>query len=291
MFSGFLAVCAALMLDRLIAGDPEYRRMAWFQNYVDRIHGVPGLRNLTLHPVGPLLVLGPGLILTQWVDALVEGLWFGGLSLVYGTLLLLYCLGPRNLERQADDFLEAVIRGDGEAQHAIATSMDSAGSGDDPLPRRVSLGILVEANERMMAPVFWFLVLGPLGAVLVRGTSLLRAEETGSRRAGALWALRLAGILDWLPVRLLAVGYAVTGAFDPVVGRLRRSLWDVEEPVYERNRTLLRDAGACALIGGEPVLAEEGDTEAQVRSALALVTRAMVAWLALFAAVLIGILL
>ncbi|WP_185235867.1 histidine kinase [Teredinibacter franksiae] len=69
--------------------------------------------------------------------------------------------------------------------------------------------------ERMFAVLFWFFVLGPVGALLYRLTFLFSHEAQPEDDLGR----RLRWILEWPAVRLLGLSFALTGNF---VGCFRR---------------------------------------------------------------------
>lgn len=282
-----ITVFISLVLERVIGNIDQSRRTDWFDDYVEWVYRHLNFGGILFRPVGPVVILGPLLLLVQFVAGMVQGGLFGLLSVAFGVVVLLYCYGPRDLERDVDDFLEALGRNDLEQEREIARHFSDAGGDEGGLERQVLEGILVEANSRVFAVIVWFLLLGPLGAVLYRSACLLLAVEDAANRPSALWAMRLLGILDWLPVRLLALGYAVMGAFDGAFARLRRDALSVEEPLYERNRLLLREAGTEALQLDRQWERARDDPEIPFRAALSLATRAVLGWLGLLVVVLI----
>lgn len=282
-----IIVFLSLVLERVIGNIDESRRTDWFDDYVAWVYRHLNFGGILFRPVGPLVILGPLLLLAQLLTAMVQEGFFGLLSIAFGVVVLLYCYGPRDLERDVDDFLEALTRNDLERAREIARHFSVNGDDEERPKGQVLEGILVEANSRIFGVIIWFLLLGPLGAVLYRGACLLLAVEDAANRPSAIWAMRLLGILDWLPVRLLALGYAVMGAFDGAFSRLRRDVLSVEEPLYERNRLLLREAGIEALQVDRQWEQSREDPEAPFRAALSLATRAVVGWLVLLALVMV----
>jgi len=63
--------------------------------------------------------------------------------------------------------------------------------------------------ERMFAVLFWFFVLGPVGALLYRLTFLFVSQVQPENDA----AHRLRWIMEWPAVRLLGLSFALTGNF------------------------------------------------------------------------------
>ena len=86
-----------------------------------------------------------------------------------------------------------------------------------------------------LAPLFWFVVGGPVGPVLLMGYAFLRAWQTWLARYLTPHERLLSGIdailhvLDWLPVRLVGVVYALIGHGEKHCQRGLR-LWATDTP-------------------------------------------------------------
>ena len=119
------------------------------------------------------------------------------------------------------------------------------------------------ANRHVFAPLLWFVLLGPAGALLYRLTHLLDAcwrvpaQRTTDLPADAApldvttaeagefgwFAHRAFSLLDWLPVRLTAIAFAVAGNFEDAVNcwRTQAANWP------DRDNAVLLASGAGAL--------------------------------------------
>ncbi len=161
-----------------------------------------------------LLLLLPLAVVALWLS-LVEGRLFGVLSLLSWVVIILACLGCPNFRSAYHTYLRASCRGDESACEAakqiLTTDACPYGSGDQGL---CSLGNrLAWINFRFYACVMlWTALAGPYGAVLyatARGLSgKTDLPASLQQRAGQLlhW-------LEWLPVRITALGYALVGDF------------------------------------------------------------------------------
>jgi membrane protein required for beta-lactamase induction len=211
-----ISVLIGIALDRLLTQLQEYRKYRGFLHYVDwiryRFNG-PMLD----HFGGVMLVLLPvwGLIwsLQVWTDEWL----FGLVKLVFSTAVFIYCLGPRDLAMDVDtwcevcDSLHPALRLRAAAQ--LLGVSDELPENVEDNTRSVTSGVLVQANERLFGVLFWFVLLGPLGAVMWRSSSLLQRHYRFDGEFG-LAAGWLFGLLIWLPARLLALAYALSGHFD-----------------------------------------------------------------------------
>lgn len=85
---------------------------------------------------------------------------------------------------------------------------------------------------------FWFVVLGPLGAVWVRLIPLWSTIEPTSQASPQRLTpgQRMAGILHWLPTRLAGLGFALCGRFGRALEQLLESLyWADNLDAHNRN--------------------------------------------------------
>ena len=90
-----------------------------------------------------------------------------------------------------------------------------------------------------LAPLFWFVVGGPWGPVLLMGYAFLRAWQTWLARYLTPHERLLSGIdailhvLDWLPVRLVGVVYALIGHGEKALPAWFASLGDRHTSQYQ----------------------------------------------------------
>jgi len=129
--------------------------------------------------------------------------------------------------------------------------------------------IFIAANRRIFGVVFWFIVLGPCGAVLYRAITLSSASFPKQDAAPELLqdARSIESVLDWIPVRILTCVFALGGHFVKVFSCWRK------QPVFglEMNEMLLAECGAAAL--GNDEFVQDGSME---RSAIGLLDRSFI---------------
>jgi adenosylcobinamide-phosphate synthase len=195
-----MTVIAALTLEWLI-GDPDNRwhPVAWFGHWVnwcesflyadDRKQGVI---------TGAFVIIVPLMLL--WLLHTLFG-W------LFDILLLWSSIGWKSLFEHVSNVLNADSLA--EAQVAVSrivsrdtTDMDMADT------RRAALESLAEnASDAVLAPLFWFALLGPLGAGLYRMINTLDAmwgyRNARYERFG--WcAAKVDDAVNWLPARIAA---------------------------------------------------------------------------------------
>lgn len=153
---------------------------------------------------------------------------------------------------------------------------------------------LVLSHRYVFAPMFWFVVApGPLGPLVYRMAWLLDEQWTGSLRNApfARFARRAFDALDWIPVRLTAISFAIVGDFEDAVYCWREQArgW------FQSNQgILLASAGGALGVRLGDVLHQHGtlsyrpelgigdEADADyLQSAVGLVWRALLLWLGL----------
>ena len=192
----------------------KLRRYSWFDTYsqwmMEKLEGQP----LYDSPVGVVLVLAP-LVLAVWlVDAMLGGV-LSLFSFLFGIVVLLFCLGPRTLSRDVHNYLDAAEAGDQELAREYAVHILGRPADEQPkqLADCVKKAILVQANDRIIAVMFWFAILGPVGAVMFRAGSLLKDESVMVSDKFSQSVNDLFWVMNWIPTRLSIVGYALAGNF------------------------------------------------------------------------------
>ena len=211
----FLTILLVLFIDRVLWDGAPHREHAWFGRYLARINSNNWLSEKAW---GPLVVLVPPLLLIGWLQVTLPA--FGTLfefALAAGILLM--SIGPRDLGRDADAYLEARGADDRAAAAQLAEHLTGGIPAGEDRDRAVSDGILAGACHRLIGPLFWFVLFGPIGAAAYRLSRLFsRRLAAGPDPLSPLArsAAAVSFVLDWAPVRVTAAGYAVAGNFDAV---------------------------------------------------------------------------
>ncbi|MEO1827720.1 MAG: regulatory signaling modulator protein AmpE [Pseudomonas sp.] len=216
---------------------------------------------LLLVPLLPVALLQAWLVTQGW----------GLLTLLFYVLVLLACMGRSDpLGRMTERFEAALARGDVEAAALVAEHEQGVLGGDSADVLAAMRAVLVrEILHGYVVTVFWFVLLGPVGAL---GYRLLRLRLARDAPAGEP-VTALAHALEWLPARLLAASFALVGHFDHVRQVLADALlsWDVSAD------DLVARTAEAALTGGEGRLADEADSGA-LADTRTLLKRALLAW-------------
>lgn len=292
-----IALLIGILIERLATRLFHWRRLRWLDRLIDRGFD-QAARFGNLPALIPIIALAALLALPVLVVVLMLGdVLFGFAYLALAIAVLFFSLGPKDIGEDVDEYCEALEVEDEErvAQTAMALA-------EGPVPaemreriRRVEAAVCVQANNRLFAVIFWFVVLGPLGAWVYRVTDLIRRRAVFNAARSADESARTAALRDagtmlhgWLafvPARLTAIGYAVAGHFDAALAAWRAGSAEPAVSMSQASEELLARVGAGALALGE--LENETATERGIRGARAantLVFRLLLIWAVVIAA-------
>ena len=232
------------------------------------------------------------------------------LGLAWNVLVLYGAMGFRRFSHAASALVEAFRANDVTAARRALAAWRGGYTAELSSQEVARLAIergLVDAYRHVFAVLFWFLVLpGPLGAVLYWCVHLLSREWAGAAtgeedtpltRTRALFGEpvhALLRFLDWLPVRLTALSFAIVGDFEDAAycWRMQPETWNTEEGGVPMGLLLASGAGALGVTIGGPLAMPAGPPRMRpelglgdaaepemLPSAVGLVWRALVLWL------------
>ena len=216
-----IIIIISLWAERNIGKWQEIRKLPWLASYfqfMERSLGRPGFWQGIWGVVLMLLPLLLSIALVYWL------LWmlFIPLAYLFALLVLIMTLGPMQLDAQVKQFMECRKSGDEQAAvyHAQSITLDGHLSHGDNILPEVLKGILLQASARYFTIIFWFSVLGPVGAVLARALQMVEQWSAPEREEGEsfetgfyLAAARLRDWMEWPVVRIVALGFGLSGSF------------------------------------------------------------------------------
>ena len=294
----FFTILAALLIERARPLPWADTLLGALHRYTDRLAHDLNAGRSTHGAVGWLAAVCP------WVlAALVAYYLLRSLNPALGwlwTVLVLYaCLGFREVVTALREIFDALRGGDLDRARELLARWRGEPAGpyaEADIAKAAVETALLRAHREVFGVIFWFVLLpGPAGALLYR----LAAEmdrRWGQRRdaefrAFGRFSARAFHALDWLPVRLSAVGFAIAGNFEDAVAtwRSHAQAWlDATQGIL-----LASGAGALGVRLGGPLPLEAGvdfrpdlgggelpDADT-LQSALYLLWRTLIVWLVL----------
>jgi membrane protein required for beta-lactamase induction len=284
-----IALALGLLLEHVATAVLHLRELRWFDRYYDTA--------LALIAGQPRWMIYAGLIVTLALPALPvllvslalqsEEIPWDVAYLSFAVLVVFFCLGPRDLASEVDEFCDARDRGDQAAADRVLLEMAEAERPRTSDIEVVEDAIFVQSNNRIFGVIFWFVVLGPVGAWAFRVSDLLRRRAVFEHMRGGraseetLVAIEaIYGLLKWIPARLAMLGYAMSGSFDDAMNAWRAELVGTGMPIDQRNDLLIARVGKAAMAG---FLSEVANSSAAARNSMRIVRRTVFIWVSVIA--------
>jgi AmpE protein len=280
-----LVVLIALGLLHVAPQLGRWRGDGWFRRWIAQLGDTSGAARVAV----ALLLPAALCVLVVWMlgwSPLGELL-----RLLFALAVLLYCFGPREFEVD----LEAILRAPDDASREAAAQA-LADDGNPVAWNAPALGeaVAYAALRRRFAVLFWFFLLGPVGALLYRlGQTLGRSDSLHLDSATRRVAEQVANALDWLPAQLLTFTLAVVGHWDAVIDAWRR--WHSQAAPtswYSSGPGFLGAAARADVVtdieAGDGYAEEHSDPLGELRRLQGALLRALLAWLSVVALVVIG---
>lgn len=274
-----ITIILGLLFDRAFRHLHDLRDLSWFEYYAELVAGFMPSHNGILTTIAILILPLLAVAGIQWM---LHDLIFNIPALLFGILVFAYCLGPACLSSDIEYYLDARRMGDeDEALHyAAALTERAASTAPDQQTSDVTRAILHVANERIFSVIFWFVILGPIGAVLYRLVTYLGKIEDMDPNTRSITNF-LQGMLSWAPARMLALGYALTGHFDGAVQAFSNR--PHEPDLMLANYDVLVITGMGALRDHEST-----DEVSAILAARNLIMRSIMVWIAVLAVMTLG---
>lgn len=311
----FFSIFLALVLEQarpLAPNNPVYQAIEQWSAWVARTLDA-GVRHIawatwTLATVAPALLAVLLHVLAQW------GL--GWLAAVLWHVALLYVtLGFRQFSHHFTTIRDALDEGDENKARELLAQWQQVQVGEiarSEIVRHVIEYSVIAAHRHVFGVFFWYAVLstvglGPAGAVVYRLAEYVQRRWQGQAQADGGVSAMLAEVatqawqvLDWLPARATALGFAIVGSFEDAMDGWRHHAQKF--PQDNDGVILAATAGAINVqLGGARLARSDGEEAeasgddggastpgrpaepAHLASVVGLVWRSVIMWLVLVA--------
>lgn len=237
-----LVIVFCLMSERFLVHILARQRFSWFSTYYKFMNQYASNTRIFSYPWAKFfLIVSPFVLGSYILLHVLSGFVFGFIGLLLQVVIFYYCLGPEN------PFYPT----------RVASSSDL---------KQMTGEYLANVNEQLFAVIFWYIILGPVGALLYRLTSLCQYQENIQKQAHGLM-----NVLNWVPARLTSLTYLVVGHFQKALPFFSNYFWSIPGD----NKTLLSMCGVEAL---------DGDSDkVEIVQAEVMVEHALIVWLVVLA--------
>ncbi len=283
LLAALLVIAGAYALPDLA----RWRDFSWLKIWLSQAASTRAGATHSRYPIVLLpLILFAVCALVQFA---LQHVLFGLPAFAFGVVVLFYCWGPRELD--AD--IEAVLKApDSDRRAAAAQALRP-----DPATATLLLesGPLVEATfasalSRTFGVLFWFVILGPAGALGYRVAQLIARHAAFTSEVDVNQRMqldRVALVLDWAPAHLIALTLALVSEFDAVI-----KIWRDYHAAHGNGYFtldlgflgVLARAGVDAdVVAGDGYATEISNPLVELADARRVLRRILVAWLAVIA--------
>ncbi len=275
----FLAILIALLLERITPDLVAYRQFRWLRGYSLQMSDLFRIERLGAWMAVTVLIL-PLLLAIWFLSGIFENSLSGLFNLVFEVFIVFMCLGPRDLNKEVEQYLDAIEIGD-DSRKLNAASRLTGESTENNLGQvtRVCQLLFVEANSRIFAILFWFALIGPEAAVLYRLLQQFRQQNIMPEAQAQINQniSLLIGLMDWIPARISLFAFMLSGSFEEGMKAFRRGCQNAVD-VYEENHELLQNVGYHALSLPHSIENSEQAMDL-IRKSRGLILRSLTVWL------------
>lgn len=295
----FLSLIVVLLLVQWWGSGAPLQYDAWFIRWLNTLNASRFIANAPLlHLL--LAIAIPSLILALFVYAIAMFLSANWLFFIYVPVLL-YSLGRGNFSAEVKAYIAASERGDNVIASKLTDELRGGAVSEESCPDVESWPMLHSETlrvisyrgfERMFAVLFWFFILGALGALLYRLSVIYRERETVAVAHGRL-AARWLWLMEWPAVRVMGLTWALVGNFETCYRCWQARLLDVKHSSMALLNKSLRGAlgvddpvlGNCDAGENEPVVNpnEPAYSLSLIKNSLPLFSRSLLLWVCVIA--------
>lgn len=273
-----------LGLERYFSVGEKLKRFFWFDEYLTRLHQVVGKQSWFKGIGGTLLTIAAIPLIVTFACFLLKSFSSQSVGMliwmILSTVILLYCIGPFDIYRQVQSYLNT--QGKHSTSDIENQLLDGASATES---HAITKSIFWQSNQSLFGVLFWFMLFGIFGALLYRCTVLLReAIQRGNKQfaSHAANVQQIQNVLDWIPVRIFTLFFALVGQFSTSF-----TYW-MENLIagLNHNRRFISEGGLIALGISQGSKSAGGAEEYQ--AALSLIDRSLIIFLAIVALFTLG---
>lgn len=148
---------------------------------------------------------------------------------------LLYSFGRGNLEESIRHYHDHLKSGDVQAAYHDASAFAARGeelsaANWTEMHDQVAAAVSYRYFEHFFAVIFWFLLAGPVGALVYRLAELQTDSKAFSDPKTVHLGERVLRVMEWVPVRLFGMTLAIVGNFTGCIHRVVDSIVRFNQP-------------------------------------------------------------
>lgn len=216
-----LAILISLAIEHYVNTITQFRNYNWIRSFSDWVKekfSKTEFWNDTLGLIATILI-------PMFVCAIIFGALnnaMGLLGFLFSLLVLVYCIGPTRVLYTVRLYLDAAEHEDEHSSKTYLSDIMGTESAElnDDTNEKICTKLFISTNEGILSIFFWFILLGPMGALMCRMVSILynNSQEQAEGEEQEFTEFNnstrmLYAILLWLPSQITMLTYAITGSF------------------------------------------------------------------------------
>ena len=213
MLESTLCLIMALTLDRVLGEPSRFHPLIGYGSLIQRIETIAYRPRILSGLLATVTAILPVMLVAYWLFHQLSGPAHWLLSIVTAYL----CVGHQSLRQHAYQVRDQLRTGNlikARIFTGYLVSRDTQSCNESELSKATCESVLENGSDATLAPLFWFLVAGPLGILLYRMSNTLDASwgyrNDRYERFGKV-AARLDDLLNWVPAQLTSLSYALLG--------------------------------------------------------------------------------
>lgn len=212
-----LPLILAVLIDLWLGEPQKFHPLVFFgnlANLIEKKFNSPHHSNSTRKVMGTIALL---IVITPFSIVVYSLNYWPSLNALASPIILYFCIAPNSLKQHALLVFQALEKNNlGQAKNRVSmiVSRQSEKMTETDIRRATIESVLENGADAIFAPIFWFVIAGPTGAVIYRLCNTLDAMW-GYKNQRFLYfgrtAARFDDVLNWVPARLTALSYAILG--------------------------------------------------------------------------------
>ena len=244
-----IEILLALGLCHFIRELGRFRKREWLTTWVDFSNDAFGKLPLWQDALGFLVIIAVPLLVLLLINHLLESVFGSTGSFLLALVVLIYSFGPRDLDTDVAEIVEA--EDDEQRGTAMERVLRKPVPEDTDEARAAAVeSVFREALRRWFGVIFWFAVLGIIGAFLYRVVDWLVNENHNLTDDQKGLFTRLLQIMDWPAAQLMTLSLAIATDFDSVLTAWKRYHDDQGHGLFEGNNGFLLAAARSIVLTG-----------------------------------------
>ncbi|MCK5829440.1 MAG: cobalamin biosynthesis protein [Methylococcales bacterium] len=212
-----LIVILAILMDYWLGEPQKYHPLVGFGQLANKVEAIfrnkshSDLQKKMMGCMAIIALVSPFVFLIYFLNQ------SNYLSLLLSPVILYFCIAANSLKQHSLRVYQALEKADmaqAKKQVGMIVSRETERMTEDDVRKAAIESVLENGADAVFAPIFWFVVVGPVGVVLYRLSNTLDAMwgYKNQRFFYFGWAAaRFDDLLNYIPARLTALSYALVG--------------------------------------------------------------------------------